>query len=79
MAIQYSFSSARLPMFNGTNFSFWKIEMKTYLVSLGMEVWNIVVDGYKIPTSLPTNEDGKKNYYIDARAMNSIQGGLAET
>jgi hypothetical protein len=49
MAIQDSSSSStKPPLFNGTNFSFWKIRMKTYLMSLGMEVWNIVVDGYKI-------------------------------
>jgi hypothetical protein len=38
-----------------------------------------VVDGYKIPTTLPTDEVGNKNYYSNARAMNVIQGGLAET
>ena len=53
--------------------------MKTYLISLGMEVWQIVVDGYKITTTLPTDEVGKKNYYSNARDMNAIQGGLAET
>jgi hypothetical protein len=80
MASQDSSSySTRPPLFNGTNFSFWKIRMKTYLMSLGMEVWKIVVDGYKIPTTLPTDEVGKKNYYNNARAMNVIQGGLAET
>jgi hypothetical protein len=30
-----------------------------------------VVDGYKIPTTLPTDEVGKKNYYSNARAMNA--------
>jgi hypothetical protein len=55
------------------------MRMKTYLMYLGTKVWNIVVDGYKIPTSLPTDEAGKKNYYDNAINMNSIQGGLAET
>jgi len=55
MASKYSFSSStKPPLFNGTNFTFWKFRMKTYLMSLDMEVWNIVVDGYKIPTTLPT-------------------------
>jgi hypothetical protein len=45
---------------------------------LGMEIWHIMVDGYKIPTTLSTDEAGKKNYYNNA-AMNVIQGGLAET
>jgi hypothetical protein len=38
-----------------------------------------VVDGYKIPTTLPTDEAIKKNYYNNARAMNVIQGGLTKT
>jgi hypothetical protein len=45
-------------------------------MSLGMEIWQIVVDGYKIPTTLPTDEDGKKNYYSNARAMNSTKEDL---
>ena len=48
-------------------------------MSLGMEVWKIVVDGYKISTTLPTDEVGKKKYYSNTRSMNAIQGGLAET
>jgi hypothetical protein len=80
MASQDSFSSSTIPpLFNGTNFGFWKVRMKIYLMSLSMEVWKIVVDGYKIPTTLPTNEASKKNYYSNARAMNAIQGGIAET
>jgi hypothetical protein len=48
-------------------------------MSLGMEIWNIFIDGYKVPTTLPTDEVGNKIYYSNARAMNSIQGILAET
>jgi hypothetical protein len=77
MESQDSFPSlSRPPLFNGTNFALWKIRMKTYLMSLGMEIWKIVVDGYKIPTNLPTHEVGKKKYYSDEIYMNSIQGGL---
>jgi hypothetical protein len=38
-----------------------------------------VVDGYKIPATLPTDEAGKKHYYINERAMNVIQGGIGKT
>jgi hypothetical protein len=38
-----------------------------------------VVDGYKIPTTLPTHEVGKKNFYSNARDMNVIQARLAKT
>jgi hypothetical protein len=72
-------SSARPPLFNGKQKLFWKIRMKIYLMSHDMEIWYIVVDGYKIPTTLPIDEDGKNNYYNNARSMNAFQGGLAET
>ena len=55
-------SSTKPPLFNGKKIAFWKIRMKTYLMSLNMEIWYIVVDGYKIPTTLPVDEAGKKNY-----------------
>jgi hypothetical protein len=45
-------------------------------MSLGMEIWQIMVDCYKILATLPTDEASKKNYYNNARAMNVIQGGL---
>jgi hypothetical protein len=37
------------------------------------------IDGYKVSTTLPTDEVGNKIYYSSARAMNSIQGILVET
>jgi hypothetical protein len=43
-----------------------------------MEVWKIVVCGCKIPATLSNDEEGKKNYYSNARDMNVIQGGLVE-
>jgi hypothetical protein len=48
-------------------------------MSLGVQVWKIVVDCYKIPTTLPNDESGKKNYYNNARDMNSIEGVLTKT
>jgi hypothetical protein len=79
MESQDSFLSSTIPpLFNGTYFAFWKIRMKTYLMSLGMEICQIMVDGYKIPTNLSIDEDSKKNYYSNATTMNAIQGGLVE-
>jgi len=30
------------PMFNGTNFMFWKVRIMTYIQSLGADVWDVV-------------------------------------
>jgi hypothetical protein len=34
--------------------------MKTFLQAQGFDVWKSVVDGYKAPTTPPTDKDGKK-------------------
>jgi hypothetical protein len=33
-------------MFDGTNFSFWKVRMRTYIMDLGVDVWDVVETGY---------------------------------
>jgi hypothetical protein len=51
--------------------------MKAYLMSLGMEVWQSVVDGYKIPTTLvhlgqiPTVRSTQLPLYIVGRMTNN--------
>jgi hypothetical protein len=34
--------------------------MKTFLQGHGFDVWKSIVDGYKAPTTPPTERDGKK-------------------
>ncbi|KAM2770377.1 hypothetical protein PS2_013034 [Malus domestica] len=38
----------RAPIFNGENFDFWQIKMKTIFHSY--ELWNMVESGYRAPT-----------------------------
>lgn len=52
--------------------------MKTYLISLGVDVWTIVVNGYTIPQSIPTDSDGKREYENDANAKHGILCGLSK-
>jgi hypothetical protein len=35
-----------------------------------------MVDGYKIQTTLPTDESSKKNYYINARAIDMLSPNI---
>jgi hypothetical protein len=39
-------SASKPPLFDGTNFAFWKIRMRTYLMALGADVWDVVETGY---------------------------------
>lgn len=52
---QEGFSSNKVPTFDGTTYAFWKLRMKAYLMALGFEVWQSIVDGYKILESPQRN------------------------
>ena len=54
--------SIRVPIFDGEDFVFWKIRMKHYLMSIGMEVWALVEEGYDVPKFIPTETKDKRNF-----------------
>ncbi|KAM1373414.1 hypothetical protein ACFX2I_024120 [Malus domestica] len=66
----------RAPVFNGENFDFWQIKMKT--ISHSHELWDLVEKGYDTPTKKEdelTEMDKKrirKNVVKDARALGII-------
>ena len=64
-------------MFNGTNFAFWKVRMRTYIMALGADVWDVVETGYVKPIVL-ANKDDKLEFSFNTKAMNTILRGLAE-
>ena len=39
-------STNKAPLFTGTNYSFWKIRMRMYIMSLGIEVLAALEEGY---------------------------------
>jgi hypothetical protein len=70
-------SASKPPLFDGTNFSFWKIRMRTYLMALGADVWDVVETGYTKPVVLASKDD-KLEFSFNAKGMNAILNGLAE-
>jgi hypothetical protein len=70
-------STNKAPLFNGTNFGFWKVRMRTYIMALGADVWDVVETGYVKPVVL-ANKDDKLEFSFNAKAMNVILSGLAE-
>jgi hypothetical protein len=70
-------SASKPPLFDGTNFAFWKIRMRTYLMALGADVWDVVETGYTKPVVL-ANKDDKLEFNFNAKGMNAILNGLAE-
>jgi hypothetical protein len=70
-------SASKTPLFDGTNFAFWKIRMRTYLMALGADVWDVVETGYTKPVVL-ANKDDKLEFSFNAKGMNAILNGLVE-
>jgi hypothetical protein len=70
-------SASKPPPFDGTNFSFWKVRMRTYLMALGVDVWDVVETGYIKPLVLASKDD-KLEFRFNDKGMNVILDGLAE-
>jgi hypothetical protein len=70
-------SATKPPLFYGTNFSFWKVRMRTYLMALGANVWDVVETGY-IKLVVLASKDDKLEFIFNAKGMNAILNGIAE-
>ena len=70
--------SMKVPTFDGEDFVFWKIRMKRYLMSIGMEVWALVEEGYDVPKVTPTESEERKKYWEHAKALNTLQVGVSK-
>jgi hypothetical protein len=77
MKIHEGTSTNKAPLFNGTNFAFWKVRMRTYIMDLGTDVWDVVEIGYVKPVVLD-NKDDKLEFSFNTKSMNVILSGLAE-
>ena len=72
----------RAPIFNGENFDFWQIKMKTIFRS--HELWDVVENGYKTPTKETeelTEAERKlmrENLVKGTRALGIIQGAVSD-
>eukprot|EP00253_Pinus_taeda_P014759 PITA_14759 len=72
-------ASIRPPIFDGTNFIYWKVRVTAYLQSLGTEVWDIIDTRYTFPSATPTDLAEKKKYETNAKAVNTLLGCLSQS
>jgi hypothetical protein len=70
-------SASKPPLFDGANLAFWKIRMRTYLMALGADVWDVVETGYRKHVVLASKDD-KLEFSFNAKGMNAILNGLTE-
>ena len=61
MSNQEREGSIRPPIFDGSNFVYWKVRTTTYIQSLGIDVWEIVEGGYTFPSTIPRDKQVKNN------------------
>eukprot|EP00253_Pinus_taeda_P026066 PITA_26066 len=52
--------------------------MTYYLMSLGPEVWHFIQNEYQVPPTLPTDQDERKAYIANAKALNSITSEIID-
>jgi hypothetical protein len=57
MSIHEGNSTNKAPLFNGRNFAFWKVRMRTYVMDLGGDVWDVVDISYVKPVVLDNKDD----------------------
>ena len=62
------------PLFDGTNYAYWKVRMRTFLQSLDEKVWQAVKIGWTKPTeALADWDDAKiKAENFNNRALNAL-------
>jgi hypothetical protein len=65
-----------IPLFDGNNYAYWRNITQIYLTYLGVDIWLLVVNGYKVPKTTPTDPDEKKLMRCDANTWHIILGGL---
>ena len=62
------------PLFDDTNYAFWKVLMRAFLQSLDEKVWQAVEIGWTKPTEAPVDwDDAKiKAANFNSRALNAL-------
>ena len=62
------------PLFDGTNYAYWKVCMKTFLQSLDEKVWQVMEIGWTEPKEALTDwDDAKiKATNFNSKALNTL-------
>ena len=63
-----------LPLFNGTNYAYWKIRMRAFLQSLDEKVWQAIEIGWTKPKEAPADWDEAKikAANFNTKALNAL-------
>ena len=66
------------PLFDGTNYAYWKVRMKDFLQTLGEQVWQAVEVGQIKPKKAPVDQDEATIIAanFNSRALNALFCGV---
>ena len=66
------------PLFDGTNYAFWKVHMKVFLRALGEQVWQAIEVGWIKPKEALVDWDEAiiKEENFNSRALNALFCGV---
>ena len=66
------------PLFDGTNYAYWKVRMRVFLQSLDEKVWQAVEIGWTKPmeASADWDEAKVKAANFNSRALNALFGAV---
>ena len=65
-------SPGKPPIFDGSDYDYWKVRMPAYLLSLGSEVWEICVDPDYVNLAVRTTELQVRRHEVNSKAYNAL-------
>ena len=68
----------KIPIFDGSNYAFWKRKMQMHLIAIDPDVWDVVSTDYRIEDPVIPSINDKRNIQNNARAATTIFMGLQE-
>jgi hypothetical protein len=71
--------SKGIQKFDRRNYAYWSDRVKTYLTTLGVDIWYSVVNGYVIPNNAPTDPNEKKLMSCNSKSRHVVLVALAPT
>ena len=69
-------STSRPPLFNGSNFSYWKARMQIFLRCIDLNILDVVTSKYVEPTGRALTEPERHLAMLNVKAMNALHCGL---
>src|SRR4051812_10929220 len=68
--------ASNCPIFDGTDYPYWKNKMRMHLEAIDKDLWDIVEQGIPEANLMTTPDTVKKNWQLDAKARSIIGGHL---